>query len=200
MSDVRKMIIEKEKNKKKSEYFLLFHHFQTMFLYIVAQFIGAFMGYGLIVLITPKDILMTGAGELGLCVVTPHNDVLPWQAFVVEYVASSALIGFCCGIWDPRNAAHQDSTPLKFGLAVTGLAAVAVRQTHFINITDFDDCKLTLFFSFSGTFFWSWLKSCTYFCPCILECCSTVSMGKCTYKVVLPTNGKEKYHLKLKIY
>lgn len=104
--------------------------FQTMFLYIVAQFIGAFMGYGLIILITPKDILKTGAGEFGLCVAMPHNDVLPWQAFIVEFIASSALIGFCCGIWDPRNALYQDSAPLKFGLAVTGLAAVAVKKPN----------------------------------------------------------------------
>lgn len=30
----------------------------------------------------------------------------------------------CCGVWDPRNAKHHDSVPLRFGLAVAALALV----------------------------------------------------------------------------
>lgn len=106
-----------------------------MCLYIFAQFMGAFMGYGLILLLTPKGIMKLGSGEHGLCVAMPHADVQPWQAFIVEFIASSALIGFCCGVWDPRNAMFQDSAPLKFGLAVAGLASVAVRLTALFLVT-----------------------------------------------------------------
>lgn len=93
-------------------------------LYIIAQILGAYTGYGLLILITPAHILNPDGN--GLCVTRPHPMVTDWQAFIVEFIATSALIWFCCGIWDPRNAKFQDSIPLKFGLAITGLAAVTV--------------------------------------------------------------------------
>lgn len=95
-------------------------------MYVIAQFLGAYLGYGLIMLITPSEIVETAVGNDGLCVTMPHEDVLPWQAFIVEFVATTALVWFCCGLWDPRNAALQDSAALKFGLAIAGLAAVTV--------------------------------------------------------------------------
>lgn len=93
------------------------------------------MGYGLIKTIVPADI-MTAEGGIGLCVTVPNEHILVWQAFAVEFFATSAFVWFCCGIWDPRNAHFQDCTSLKFGLAVAGLAAVTVRTlntTHLLN-------------------------------------------------------------------
>lgn len=83
------------------------------------------MGYGLLKVIVPTDI-MNPDDNIGLCVTLPNPQILKWQAFAIEFIATSALVWFNCGIWDPRNAHLQDCTSLKMGLAVAGLAAVAV--------------------------------------------------------------------------
>jgi aquaporin rerated protein, invertebrate len=58
-------------------------------------------------------------------VTAPHADVSTAQAFFVEFIATMVLIGVCTGLWDPRNAKHGDSIPIKFGLTVAALALVA---------------------------------------------------------------------------
>lgn len=83
------------------------------------------MGYGLLKIIVPVDVIKAEGG-IGLCVTMPNVQISIWQAFGVEFFATSALIWFCCGVWDPRNAHLQDCTSLKFGLAVAGLSAVTV--------------------------------------------------------------------------
>ncbi|XP_055316509.1 aquaporin AQPAn.G-like [Sitodiplosis mosellana] len=101
--------------------------FKTACAYVVAQCLGAFMGHGLLVTLTPKDILEnTGAS---FCVTKPHSSVALPQAFAIEFLATAALIWFCCGVWDPRNAKSQDSVPLRFGLAVAGLASATCHFT-----------------------------------------------------------------------
>lgn len=99
--------------------------------YILAQLTGAFMGYGLLMILTPANILAKSGGSL--CVTKPHESLETYQAFGIEFVATAALVWFCCGIWDPRNAKTQDSTPIRFGLAVTGLGSAVVSK-QFTNI------------------------------------------------------------------
>lgn len=79
------------------------------------------MGYGLLVTLTPTE----KASE-GFCLTKPHEFVSIPQAFGIEFITTAAFVWFCCGVWDPRNAKTQDSVPLRFGLAVTGLASAAV--------------------------------------------------------------------------
>lgn len=86
--------------------------------YVLAQCLGAYMGYGLLVTLTPTEILK---GEKAFCLTKPS--VPAPQAFAIEFIATAIFIWFCCGIWDPRNAKSHDSLPLRFGLAVTGLAS-----------------------------------------------------------------------------
>lgn len=88
------------------------------------------MGYGLLRLVVPADIFKA-EGANGLCVTLPNERIEVWQAFAVEFLATAAFVWFACGCWDPRNANMQDSISLKFGLAVAGLAAVAVRILFF---------------------------------------------------------------------
>lgn len=83
------------------------------------------MGYGLLIVLTPQEIL-TGP----VCVTKPHVLLSAYQAFGVEFIGTTALIWICCGIWDPRNAKSQDSVPIRFGLAVTGIASVTVSLMH----------------------------------------------------------------------
>lgn len=94
-------------------------------LYITAQFLGAFLGYGLLMILTPLQIL-NNIDNKSLCVTKPNPMLNPFQAFGVEFIGTAVLIWICCGIWDPRNAKSHDSIPLRFGLAVTGIASVTV--------------------------------------------------------------------------
>lgn len=93
--------------------------------YFVAQMLGAFMGYGLLMVVTPADVLKPlGFEGPGLCVTAPHPDISPFQAVAMEYIATTILILICGGVWDPRNAQHQDSIPLKFGFAITAIGCI----------------------------------------------------------------------------
>lgn len=90
----------------------------TAITYVIGQFIGAFLGYGLLRLVTPAGPSMNDS----FCVTLPNVDV--WRAFGVEFFITMGLILICCGVWDPRNANHHDSVPLRFGLAISMLALV----------------------------------------------------------------------------
>lgn len=94
-------------------------------IYFVAQLLGAFMGYGLLLVITPADIFgPLGAEQTGLCVTAPHASLTPYQALAFEYISTTVLIMICAGVWDPRNAKYQDSIPLKFGFAITAIGCI----------------------------------------------------------------------------
>ncbi|XP_016947354.1 aquaporin AQPcic isoform X2 [Drosophila biarmipes] len=90
--------------------------------YFVAQMLGAFIGYGLLMVLLPEDTLKAGAG---LCVTLPHTSVTSVQAFGIEFVITSILIIVCCGVWDPRNSKFHDSVGIRFGLAIACLACAA---------------------------------------------------------------------------
>jgi aquaporin rerated protein, invertebrate len=70
------------------------------------------------------DLIFQTLGN-DFCVTAPHKDVSVAQAFLVEFAATVVLIGVCTGLWDPRNAKHGDSIPIKFGFTVAALAMVA---------------------------------------------------------------------------
>jgi aquaporin rerated protein, invertebrate len=112
--------------------------------YTVGQLLGAFLGYGLLRMITPNEFF---EGSTGFCVSLPAADTT--TAFIVEFIITSVLILVCCGVWDPRNAQHHgellslvplnsqlidfmtDSVPLRFGLAVMCLALVGVSRLNY---------------------------------------------------------------------
>lgn len=86
---------------------------------------GAFMGYGLLILVTPADIFRPlGVDVPELCVTVPFKDLTPIQAVAMEYLSTTVLILICGGVWDPRNSKHQDSIPVKFGLAIMAIGTV----------------------------------------------------------------------------
>ncbi|KAH8308994.1 hypothetical protein KR059_004734, partial [Drosophila kikkawai] len=92
------------------------------FAYFVAQMLGAFIGYGLLMVLLPAETISTGAG---LCVTLPHATVTDAQGFGIEFVITSILVIVCCGVWDPRNAKFHDSVAIRFGLAIACLACAA---------------------------------------------------------------------------
>lgn len=96
-------------------------------LYVMAQFIGAFMGYGLLIILTPSIVLQSSGPSF--CVTKPMELVTIPQALCMEFIATGTLIWFCCSIWDPRQGKSQDSVSLRFALAIAGLVSASVRQT-----------------------------------------------------------------------
>lgn len=79
---------------------------------------------------------MYPAGEegTGLCVTMPATGLGVTQAFFVEFICTGILVLAICGIWDPRNKKHTDSTPLRAGLTVAVLVLIAV-SIHYIKST-----------------------------------------------------------------
>lgn len=96
--------------------------------YFFAQWIGAVLGYRLLQALTPATILAQNHGKYGFCATAPHDELNVVQSFFIEYFATMILIAICCAVWDPRNAKHGDSVPLKFGLAITILSFIFVSK------------------------------------------------------------------------
>lgn len=97
-------------------------------IYFVAQAVGSFMGFGLLKFVTPTEIFApNGANSTGLCMTIPHESLSASQAILLEFMGTSVVILICCACaWDPRNAHNHDSLPLRFGLAVAGVACALV--------------------------------------------------------------------------
>lgn len=98
-------------------------------MYVIAQMFGAFMGYGLLLVITPDHIFSPDNDLIGVCVTRPHESLTQIQAVFIEYLATTVLIALCCGCWDPRNADKQDTIPLKFGFALVSIGCIVVSGT-----------------------------------------------------------------------
>lgn len=96
---------------------------QLTAIHVAAQMVGAFMGFGLLKVLTPAQHF---GDSFGMNVVNP--DVTIVQAVSIEFVTTMVLILVCCSAWDPRNAHSTDSLSLRFGLAITSLALVSVRD------------------------------------------------------------------------
>ncbi|XP_049291263.1 aquaporin AQPAn.G-like [Anopheles funestus] len=94
--------------------------------YFVAQFTGALCGYGLLMGVAPQTYFDQAlVGGHGSCVTAPHASLTTTAAFGIEFIVTGILIWACCGVWDPRNAKHQDSAPLKFALLVAAISVAA---------------------------------------------------------------------------
>jgi aquaporin related protein len=98
-------------------------------IYFVGQLIGAFLGFGLLLVVTPEanvgNFYNNITGEkigLGVCSPGLHPDISAGQGLFVEFILSLILSLFCCGVWDRRNKDKHDSVAIRFGLAVAVLA------------------------------------------------------------------------------
>lgn len=78
-----------------------FANLQTFFVYFVAQLLGGYLGYALLIAVTPSEFLN---GEK-FCLSLPT--VEPAQAFVIEFIITMILCLVFCGVIDPRNANHH---------------------------------------------------------------------------------------------
>lgn len=106
-------------------------------MYVVAQLIGGFMGYGALKMLTPEETFTNALEKgAGFCVTSPNPKISLPQAVGIEFLATAVLTLVCCGVWDPRNAKHHDSVPLRFGFTIgcLAVAAVSIFNTMHLNI------------------------------------------------------------------
>lgn len=87
----------------------------------LAQLVGATLGYGLLLLMTPEEIFFQ-KGLAGTCMTLPHPAVSVTKAFFIEFLLTSALVATVCGVWDPRNRAVGDSAAIRIGLTIVALS------------------------------------------------------------------------------
>ncbi|XP_066602369.1 aquaporin-like isoform X2 [Prorops nasuta] len=99
--------------------------------YIVAQCIGAPLGYGLLKLMTPKLLLHSGNPDRAnsFCTTDVNSDLTIGQGFLAEVVATAILALFACSVWDRRNQYQNDSTSIRFAFCVSVLCFVFVPYT-----------------------------------------------------------------------
>ncbi|KAJ9592048.1 hypothetical protein L9F63_001427, partial [Diploptera punctata] len=99
--------------------------------YIVSELIGATLGYGVLLSITPSRILNQTAPEgscCAFCVNLVNKELTPLQGLLAEFLVTSILILVVCSVFDKRNAHNSDSVPIKFGLTI---AAIAMAEAPF---------------------------------------------------------------------
>ncbi|CAD6201205.1 GSCOCG00000010001-RA-CDS [Cotesia congregata] len=103
----------------------------TSAVYILAQFIGATAGYGLLKVITPTHLFNDGIDNstVPLCVTVVHKDLTIIQAILIETFCTGIILCTACATWDERCAHTTDSTALRFGFSVAGISFAASPYT-----------------------------------------------------------------------
>ncbi|XP_068631261.1 aquaporin AQPAe.a-like [Battus philenor] len=85
--------------------------------YFIAQCSGAAIGYGMLLAVSPVDLI-----PAGICTTQFQTQLTEIQALAIEVVLTASLNFLNCAIWDPTNASNLESVSLKFGLTITGLS------------------------------------------------------------------------------
>lgn len=94
-------------------------------IYIVSQVIGATLGYGVLLAITPDKILRENSPNgtcCAMCVTSVHPDMTSLQGLLAEFLVTAILVLVLCSVFDRRNAHNTDSIAIKFGLTVAAIA------------------------------------------------------------------------------
>ncbi|XP_025197871.1 aquaporin-like isoform X1 [Melanaphis sacchari] len=94
----------------------------TAIIYFVAEVLGAIIGYGILVVISPYNIL--NSPDSGVCVTSPVVGLTAWQALLIEAITTGVLILLVCSVWDPKSG-NGDCGSLKF-LVMIFLTSVVV--------------------------------------------------------------------------
>lgn len=121
----------------------------TAIFYLAAEFLGALIGYGILVVsikytyltsfelrnvifiyylqvVSPYNIL-NSTETTGVCVTGPAVGLTAWQALMIEAVTTGVLILLVCAVWDPRSG-NGDCGSLKF-LVMIFMTSVVVVST-----------------------------------------------------------------------
>lgn len=85
--------------------------------YITAQSFGATLGYGILVGLSPTDVITDG-----VCANHPHLKHTIYQTLGAEIIFTGTLMLLICALWDSVNEERNETVSIKFGLALSGLA------------------------------------------------------------------------------
>ena len=88
---------------------------QMGILFVIAEIVGATLGYGLLYALTPAKYIAT---QPGLCTTVVHDEITITQAFFIEFFLTFTLILIISGVWDPRNRDNGDSIPVRIGESI----------------------------------------------------------------------------------
>ncbi|XP_043488571.1 aquaporin AQPAe.a-like [Polistes fuscatus] len=96
-------------------------------LYIIAQFIGASIGYGILQVVIPTDLFNNGNLNpiVGVCMTVIHPSVSIAQAILIEALCTACILLGACATWDSRCAHTTDSTAIRFGFSVVAISLAA---------------------------------------------------------------------------
>ncbi|KYN17063.1 PREDICTED: aquaporin AQPAe.a-like [Trachymyrmex cornetzi] len=99
--------------------------------YTIAQCLGALLGYGLLKMITPSDLVHNGDSTTTdkFCTTDVNEAIGIGHGIAAEAFATGVLVFFACSSWDSRNAKNTDSLGLKFGLCVSMLCLAFIPHT-----------------------------------------------------------------------
>ncbi|XP_018058448.1 PREDICTED: aquaporin AQPAe.a-like [Atta colombica] len=99
--------------------------------YIIAQCLGALLGFGLLKMITPSDLVHSGDSTtvVKFCTTDVNEAIGIGHGIGAEAFATGVLVFFACSSWDSRNAKKTDSLALKFGLCVAMLCLAFIPHT-----------------------------------------------------------------------
>jgi len=100
--------------------------------YVVSQVIGASLGYGVLMAVTPDSILKQHSPNgscCAMCVTTVHPEMTTLQGLLTEFLLTSILVLVVCSVFDRRNARNTDSISIKFGLTVAAIAMNSATYT-----------------------------------------------------------------------
>lgn len=112
-------------------------------IYVIAEFLGALIGYGILVVselnmilkyyyiicfdnwqvVAPYNILNTT--DSGVCVTSPVAGLSPGQALLIEAITTGVLILLVCAVWDPRSG-NGDCGSLKFCVIIFFTSVIVV--------------------------------------------------------------------------
>ncbi|KMQ96817.1 aquaporin -like protein [Lasius niger] len=95
--------------------------------YIIAQCLGSLIGYGLLKMTTPSVYLHEGEDSDNSFCTTDINTgkyklLTEFHGLAIEALGTGIFVFLACAVWDSRNAKNTESVPIKFGLAIAGLA------------------------------------------------------------------------------
>lgn len=101
----------------------------TAIYYLIAQYIGAVTGFGLLQLIVPQDIFNRPDLTEAVCATVLRPGVTPLVGVLIEFVTTSVIILSFCAFNDARISKQSETIPLKFAFIIFACTTFAAPFT-----------------------------------------------------------------------
>ncbi|XP_020804429.1 aquaporin-2 isoform X2 [Drosophila serrata] len=108
-------------------YFMGYLAYNLMVMYVACQVLGAGLGYFLLMLVLPQEVV--DQSKPAVCLREPMESLTTIQIVGIECLLTSVYVLGCCAFWDVRNGRYLDSVSLRMGLLVTVCSFAGVQLT-----------------------------------------------------------------------